>query len=232
MSKAANKNIMDTASQQLDWHYETLPADTKKALDFLSKERWLKDSSWYLAGGTALALQAGNRKSLDLDFFTEEKNFDEKKLIARFLDNAGWVTDVEEKNTVYGTLLKTKISFIAYPFFVPKQKPLWHGSVRVLDRVDIAVMKITAISQRGRKRDFFDLYWCAHNLEPLEKTIKRLKVQYPSIAHDYHHILKALVYFEDAETDPEPEIYFDASWGEIKKFFTKEIPIIADKLMR
>ena len=223
---------MDSTSQQINWHYETLSSQTKKALDFLSGEKWLKESEWYLAGGTALALQAGNRKSFDLDFFTAEKDFDEKKLIARFVDNKDWQTDVEDKNTVYGQLLKSKISFIAYPFFVPKQEPLWHGSVRVLNKIDIAVMKITAISQRGKKRDFFDLYWCASNLESLDKIIERLKVQYPSIAHDYHHILKALVYFEDAENDPPPEIFFRTSWKEVKNFFIKEVPIIADKLIR
>lgn len=70
---------MDTTTQQINRHYETLPSQTKRALDFLSGEKWLKESRWYLAGGTALALQAGHRKSFDLDFFTEEKNFDEKK---------------------------------------------------------------------------------------------------------------------------------------------------------
>ncbi len=218
--------------QEMQWHYETLPHQTKKALDFLSREEWLKKSRWYLAGGTALALQAGNRKSLDLDFFTEEKDFDEKELIARFGGNNDWATEVERKNTIYGKLLGAKVSFIAYPFFVPKQEPLWHGSIRVLNKIDIAVMKITAISQRGRKRDFFDLYWCAKNLESLEETIKRLKVQYPSIAHDYHHILKALVYFEDAESDPEPEILFDTNWKKVKNFFKKEIPTIAKKIMQ
>ena len=93
-------------------------------------------------------------------------------------------------------------------------------------------MKITAISQRGRKRDFFDLYWCAKNIEPLENIIKKLPAQYPAVAHDYHHILKSMVYFEDAESDPEPEINFDANWKKVKNFFIKEIPIIADKLIR
>jgi len=223
---------MDTASQKIDWHYETVPVRTKKALDFLSQEAWLKNSPWYLAGGTALALQAGNRKSLDLDFFTEKKDFDEKKLLTRFQDNGDWVTEVEEKNTIYGQLFGTKVSFIAYPFFVPKQKFLWHGSVRVLHQIDIAVMKITAISQRGRKRDFFDLYWCAKHIEPVEDSIKKLKVQYPSIAHNYHHIIKSLVYFEDAESDPDPEIFFDATWDTVKNFFVTEIPVIADKLIR
>ena len=222
---------MDAPAKQINWHYETLPSQTKKALDFLSGEKWMKKSKWYLAGGTALALQVGHRKSFDLDFFTEEKNFNEKRLISNFADNKDWKTEVEEKNTIYGQLLKSKISFIAYPFFVPKQEPLWHDSVRVLNKIDIAVMKITAISQRGMKRDFFDLYWCAKNLEPLEETIKKLPAQYPSVAHNYHHILKAMVYFEDAESDPEPEIFFKASWQEVKGFFKKEIPIITKRLI-
>ena len=36
-------------------------------------------NSWYLAGGTALALQVGHRRSVDLDFFTKKKVFNEKK---------------------------------------------------------------------------------------------------------------------------------------------------------
>ena len=243
MLAAEDKSIMDIDPQKINperkqasyganWHYETLPRQTKKALDFLSKEEWLKKSNWYLAGGTALALQAGHRKSVDLDFFSEDRNFDEKKLLANFAENSNLEIEVEEKNTIYAKLFGAKVSFIAYPFFVPKQKPLWHGTIRVLDQIDIGVMKITAISQRGRKRDFFDLYWCAHNVEPLENIIKRLKVQYPMVAHDYHHILKSTVYFEDAESDPEPEIYFPADWKKVKKFFIKEIPLIATKIMK
>ena len=220
------------ASYGANWHYETLPRQTKKALDFLYKEEWLNKSNWYLAGGTALALQAGHRKSVDLDFFSEDRNFDEKKLLANFAENSNLEIEVEEKNTIYAKLFGAKVSFIAYPFFIPKQEPLRHGTIRVLDRIDIGVMKITAISQRGRKRDFFDLYWCAHNVEPLENIIKRLKVQYPMVAHDYHHILKSMVYFEDAESDPEPEICFPADWKKVKKFFIKEIPTIAVKIMK
>jgi hypothetical protein len=96
---------------------------------------------------------------------------------------------------------------------------------------DVAEMKIIAISQRGRKRDFFDLYWCAKNIEPLEETIKRLKKQYPAVAHDYYHILKSLVYFADAEADPDPELNFKANWNEVKNYFKTEIPAIAKKIM-
>ena len=140
--------------------------------------------------------------------------------------------NLNKKNTVYGELFGAKVSFVAYPFFVPKQNYLWYGSIKVLALKDIAVMKIIAVSQRGRKRDFFDLFWLVRNIEPLENIILKLKEQYPSVAHDYHHILKSLVYFADAETDPDPEIYFKANWKEVKKFFTKEITTIAKKIIK
>jgi predicted nucleotidyltransferase component of viral defense system len=217
--------------KQIDFHFDALPKATKKALDFLAGQSWLKDMHWYLAGGTALALQTGNRKSVDLDFFMELKNFDNNELLNNFAENNNWKVTINKRDTIYGELFQAKVSFIAYPFFIPKQCSLSYGSIRILDPLDIAVMKVIAISQRGRKRDFFDLYWCAKNLEPLEKIIKRLKIQYPTVAHDYHHILKSMVYFKDAETDPEPDIYFKTNWKEVKKFFIKEIPVITANII-
>ncbi|NTU66381.1 MAG: nucleotidyl transferase AbiEii/AbiGii toxin family protein [Candidatus Moranbacteria bacterium] len=220
---------VDTQNE-ISWHLSALPPKTKKALDFLSAQKWLEKSSWYLAGGTALALQAGHRKSVDLDFFTQERDFNDVTLLNHFAGNNDWKITINQEGTVYGELFGAKISFIAYPFFIPEGYAKY-GSLKVIRSVDVAVMKIIAISQRGRKRDFFDLYWCAKNVEPLEITAKRLKKQYPAVAHDYHHILKSLVYFADAEDDPMPEIKFKANWSEVKKFFMREVPELAHKLL-
>lgn len=221
-----------TIRKEIDSNFHILPSETKKAFIFLSEQLWLGEGGWYLAGGTALALQAGHRQSVDLDFFSTEKEFDESELLNNFLENNGWETILNRKNIIYGQLFKAKISFIAYPFFIPKQDFLHYGAIKILRSLDIAVMKIVAISQRGRKRDFFDLYWCAKNIEPLEGLIKRIKVQYPFVAHDYHHILKSLVYFEDAESDPAPKNIFGASWPEVKSFFIKEIPAITGRMIQ
>ena len=223
---------MDSFAQIIKWHYETLPSATKKALDFLSQEKWIKKSDWYLAGGTALALLTGNRKSVDLDFFSSQKDIDSNQLLRHFLKNNNWITTINKTNTIYGELFGAKISFIAYPFFVPKEKPAVYGMVNVLQPIDIAVMKVVTISQRGRKRDFYDLYWCANNLDSLLNIVSRIKKQYPFVAHDYHHILKSLVYFNDAENDPEPIIFFNTNWKKVKKFFIDEIAQISKKLMQ
>lgn len=220
------------AEKKIELHFAALPSATKKAMDFLSEQKWLKNTNWYLAGGTALALQVGQRRSVDLDFFTTDSGFKSESILRHFLNNANWKTSFEEPNTIFGELFKAKISFIAYPFFAPENDFLKYGSIKILHKTDVAVMKIIAISQRGRKRDFFDLYWCAKNIEPLIGILKKLKKQYPSVAHDYHHILKSLVYFADAEGDPDPEIYFKANWKEVKTFFRKEVPKMTKEVMR
>jgi len=221
---------MDSASkEQIIWHTDILPRRAKKALDFLSAKKWLKNSAWYLAGGTALALQVGHRSSVDLDFFSPKK-FNNNLLLKSF-DNNPWRTDISAEGTIYGMLLGAKASFIFYPFFHPAKEPLSYGFIKILAPEDIAVMKIIAISQRWKKRDFFDLYWCAKNIAPLKESILKLKNQYPSVAHDYHHILTSLVYFADAEADPTPKINFKAKWREVKKFFTCEIPKITKEII-
>ncbi|MCX5973776.1 MAG: hypothetical protein NTU59_03710, partial [Coprothermobacterota bacterium] len=123
-----DKSIVGVASSRLmNWHYEILPPQTKKALDFLSAEAWLAESKWYLAGGTGLALQAGTRKSYDLDFFTTESEFNGQMLLANFLKTPDWKTEWVKKNTIYGELFGSKISFLSNLLFLPRQEPILHG---------------------------------------------------------------------------------------------------------
>lgn len=218
------------ASKKINWHIDALPAPTQKALDWLAKQVWIKKTDWYLAGGTAMALQVGNRCSVDLDFFTPQKEFDAGKLLSRF-PLKDWKTTLLKEGTIYGELFGAKVSFIAYPFFVSAEPSLWYGNVRVLAITDIAVMKMVAISQRGKKRDFFDLYWYVKNMGPLREVFLRLKRQYPITTHNYHHIVKSLVYFADAESDPEPKLFFTASWKQVKHFFSNEAKKLMETLL-
>lgn len=41
------------------------------------------------------------------------------------------------------------------------------------------------------------------------------------------HILKSLIYFEDAEKDNMPKMLKPVSWEEVKKFFRKELKKIS-----
>ena len=219
-----HQSVMGSTNKaKINWQLETLPKTTRQALDFLAAQEWLKQSVWYLAGGTAFALYEGHRTSLDLDFFYPKKSFNLAQLLTH-LDKKQWTIDVAEEGTVYASFHQAKVSFIAYPFFTPKLPPNRYGAVRILQPKDIAVMKIIAVSQRGRKRDFVDLYWYLKKYESLGEVLLRLPRQYPTVAHDYHHILKSLMYFGDAEEDPMPKLFFNVTWKEIKTYFQREVP--------
>ena len=122
------------------------------------------------------------------------------------------------------------MSLIAYPFLQVPKNPIKVGAVSVATPEHIAVMKITAVSQRGKKRDFVDLYWISKNIQPLEQSIQSVLELY-SIKQNENHILKSLVFFEDAESDPMPVLHFEVKWEDVKKFFQTEVPRIAKKII-
>ena len=175
-----------------------LPSATRKAFVRCADFSFLPCRQWYLAGGTALALQAGHRQSVDLDFFTPKGEFRETALERALFNTGAWATSFRQEGTLYGTFEGAKMSFIAYPFFQPSQERVCYKNICLLTPPDIAAMKIIAISQRGRKRDFIDLYWYCKNREALEDVVRRAVRQYPGQEHNSVHILKSIAYFADA----------------------------------
>jgi len=211
---------------------DILPEKAREAFLAISKTSLLPCSKWYLAGGTSLALQVGHRQSVDLDFFTPGKSFLALSLERKLFNTGHWTTKYQENGTIYGEMLGAKMSLIAYPFFKPAASYIHYGKICLLRHYDIAAMKIIAISQRGRKRDFVDLYWYCSNIEKLLSVIERSLKQYPGHRHNLQHILKSLVYFEDAESDPMPVLFFHASWKMIKAYFKKEVSEITKQLLK
>ena len=145
----------------------------------------------------------------------------EKKVAEELSTFGNWETTFIKEGTVYGKIDGAKISLISYPFFKPSESFLKIGTISILSPKDIGAMKIIAISQRGKKRDFFDLYWISKNIQPLSKSIEIMQKHYIVKQND-GHILKSLTYFNDAEDDKDPIINFKASWKEVKNFFKKE----------
>lgn len=209
-----------------------LPIPTQQAFLGLSKMKFMRFPYWYLAGGTALALQVGHRQSLDLDFFTARRNLDITKFERNLLSTGTWETTSRDEGTLYGIFAKAKISFIAYPFFAPSRKRLQCGTITLLSSHDIAAMKIIAVSQRGRKRDFVDLYWYCVNQGSLLQAIQAAVEQYSTKHHQLPHFLKSLVYFADAQDDPMPTLFFDADWKTVKAYFNTEVPRVAKILLK
>ena len=197
---------------------EAISKQTAENLVLLGKSKIL--GSAYLAGGTALALQIGHRISYDLDFFTDQK-FKAQiflKEMSRFKlyqhERVGW-------GTILGKLGNVKFSLFYYPYPLLR-KPISFKNISIADIADISAMKIAAISERGTKRDFVDLYFILQKIT-LNEVFNFYDRKYQKLSSNSVHIKKSLVYFEDAEKDPTPKMIIPVSWGKIKTFFKKEV---------
>lgn len=200
-------------------HFEALLENTKQTFDLLKNQEFL--DQFYLAGGTALALHLGHRSSADLDFFSKE-NFNEQIILQDLPKIGEFQLEEKSKQTIIGILNNTKLSFLGYnyPLLNPLEKI---SNVSIADIYDIACMKIDTISSRGAKRDFVDIYFIAKEIIPLREIMILFQKKYVSLNYNMMHIKKGLVYFDDAESDPMPNMLKPADWQEIKYFFQDEI---------
>lgn len=201
-------------------HHHSLNAATHSVFQKLQKASFLK--KFYLAGGTALALQYGHRESVDLDFFCS-KSFRTESVIAALSKLGKFKLVNEEENTVDGILDGVKVSFFSYPYkLIRKMKSL--EGVAVASVADIACMKINAIAGRNARKDFVDLYFILdHEGWRVEDVLHLCDKKFGSARRDLYHVLKALVFFEEADAQPEVVTNPVVKWGAVKKFFVKEV---------
>ncbi|GAH63607.1 unnamed protein product, partial [marine sediment metagenome] len=168
-----------------------------------------------------------HRVSLDLDFFTKE-DINTKTLIQKIKTLGKFSTERETENTLIGIFNGARVSFLRYDYPLLFDLRQIKG-IKIADLRDIGCMKIDAISSRGMKRDFIDLFFICKELISLKNILSLFKRKYKSVNYNMMHILKSLAYFEDAENNPMPRMIIPASWQEVKSFFKEEIRKINNK---
>lgn len=95
------------------FHFKAVTPACQKALDFLREQEFVRH--FYLAGGTALALQIGHRISTDLDWFTSERPLlaAERDDIRRALEKSRQLEiRSEQDGMMYTRLFGAEVSFI------------------------------------------------------------------------------------------------------------------------
>lgn len=199
-------------------HAETLFPETRRSLETLARNH--VTDAFYLAGGTAAALHLGHRRSVDLDFFSEQL-FDVGALLQTLKTISEFEVSLKDLKTLTGQWMETRLEFFHYPYPLVDTLPEWKG-VKVAGLKDIALMKLIAISDRGTKKDFFDLFEICQHAIALSDLFKLLSAKFPGVKYDPYHLLKSLSYFEDAEHDPAPDILKEISWETIKTFFLEQ----------
>lgn len=208
---------------------KVLSKKARESLAVLGRDPILKKA--YLAGGTASALQLGHRESKDFDFFTREK-FSAKDLAKKLSKQfSNFKLEKVARGTVMGYIGKTRftIFFYDYPLLFRAREFL---GINIVDLRDIAAMKIAAISDRGTKRDFVDLYFLLKNkVVTLAECLNLYDRKFRKLQQNKIHILKSLSYFVDAEAEKMPKMFQLVSWREIKKIFEQETRRLTKSLL-
>lgn len=176
-----------------------------------------------LAGGTALALQLGHRISYDLDFFTQQDFRVDAAISAIRKTGLPFRVTSEGDGTLNAEVDGIKVSLLRFdhPFL---ETPLKLDGIPVASILDIAAMKVIAISQRGLKRDFIDLYFILQE-KPFHRIAEHMVERFGPERVPPVHIGKSLVHFADAEGNPEPAYIKGKAvkWDLVKKFFRQHV---------
>lgn len=196
--------------------WKTVTENMRRVLnDFM---RTTIGASFYLGGGTALALQLGHRRSDDLDFFSPTEDIPTVRpaledALASFhptLADSAWGNLVYLANDV-------RLGFYGYgfPLVAPlvQSEGIWLASIE-----DIALMKMDALLSRAARKDFYDLYFICRKI-PFRQLLDLAPQKYANVRDFETQTVKRLVYFENAEADEDPILIQPVSWQEVKEFF-------------
>lgn len=201
-------------------HEKVLPQHSLELLSQLESDASPLLKGWTLAGGTGLAFHLGHRVSEDLDFFRLDE-VDVRALHDVLNRHGSYETMQDEEHTLTVLIQNTKLSFfrVRDPFLFDG---LPYRFFHIADPRDIALMKLAAVSSRGSRKDFVDLYTILQSPPSLQDYFALLPEKYDASRLNTYHILRSLTYFDDAEGEPPPRMLVPFDWKECRAYFVRE----------
>ena len=196
---------------------QTVDSDTLELLKRFFANPELKDVR--LVGGTALALQYGHRKSVDLDFFGVLP--EDKELLIDIARTLGDIQVINQTRMILQLIVnQVKVDFVDYSRYLWIDEPINGDGFVLASDCDIAAMKVNAIIGRGTRKDFIDLYVLLQHYS-LKEIMNFYRQKYPEFSE--YRALLSMTYFEDAEMQDMPQMFIDTSWEDMKKTIVEAV---------
>ncbi|MBW7846031.1 MAG: nucleotidyl transferase AbiEii/AbiGii toxin family protein [Bacteroidia bacterium] len=154
-------------------------------------------NNFVLVGGTALSLQIGNRKSIDIDLFTNSA-WDIDAVEETLIEECDFVTQNKFKGGLLGRINQIKVDIISHKYAWVKPFATIEG-IPLASLADIAAMKLNAICSNGtRLKDYIDIAFLGNRFSLNEMT-DFYHQKYPSVNSII--AVKSLCYFDDIDFD-------------------------------
>jgi len=190
----------------------------------------ISEMDFALAGATALALYLGHRRSVDFDWFTRKRIADVLKMAKTIQDHGiPLVVQQVDRGTLMGSVSGVRTAFYEYryPMLRSPVRLKSHGSM-LASPEDIACMKISAVAQRGARKDFVDVFALLKSGMSLESILSLYKRKYA--VTEIFHLLRSLVYFDVAESERMPRMLLNVKWSAVKSTLRREVQRLATKV--
>jgi hypothetical protein len=159
---------------------------------------------YYLAGGTAIALQIGHRRSIDFDLFTTGEI--RRRSIHHSIQSCGFQVDrllYEAFDQMHVMIHDTKITFFAFPFKI-NPTVAYEDVIAMPALIDLAAMKAHALGGRGKWKDYVDLYFLLKTYFTIDDIEMRSRELFKSMFNG-KLFREQLAYFEDIDYSEEVE---------------------------
>lgn len=178
---------------------------------------------FYLAGGTALALQIGHRISVDFDlFFREDLPEDLLKKVRKVFKGLKLKIQISHSDQLTLNLNGTQLTFVKYPYPLIFKLVTYKG-VKLLSVSEIAATKAYTVGRRITFKDYIDLYFILKgDFVSLPEIINICKKKYKDEFND-RLLLEQLVYLEEVEEAPIQFLKKSVTKRELQQFFEEKI---------
>jgi len=196
---------------------EAITTSCLGALKHLSRMEFIQH--FYLAGGTALALQIGHRISTDLDWFSTSLKLNENdrdQIRYELATQVQFEVVMERDGSLITRVQGVDVSFIYQHHPLLESTAEFEG-IQLASPTDIGLMKLAAIISRGTRRDFIDLY-CLRDIVSLDSLLERAPEKYFDRPSFLAIALRALTYFDDAELQAMPKTLTPIEWKDVRDY--------------
>jgi len=224
---APGLNGNELSQHELSQHEMSLAEASRTCLRGLASLAFSQD--FYLAGSAALALYLGHRQVRDLDFMGINRltSPERRDLLQELLSlDADLRVETARDGFLYvrfASGVALRLYYYPYPLIDPEES--FHG-LAVASLLDLALMKLGAITSRGSRRDYADIALTCRHL-PLATLLDRSAEKFGHVRDFPLQALKGLADIGEASEEPLPRYEPSLSWAEVEAFIEQSVRPLA-----
>ncbi len=173
--------------------------------------------TFYLVGGTAIALHLGHRRSIDFDLFTNSTLTKYRIKSKLNLFPFKQIPIFEDVDQLHLHINNVKLTFFNFPYDIKHQVKL-DSIITMPTLLTLSSMKAFALGRRSKWKDYVDLYFILKDHFSIKEICSEAEVNFPSQFSE-KLFREQLAFHKDIDHSEQIEFLVpEVSENEIKEF--------------